>query len=167
MQGRQVQNFNCVQNDRLAFYMLLVLTPRIVVSVFYFQHPPLPCKYPPNIILCDEHRPVSFTVVCRWQNILAPIMTVWPSVIFALMCFGMTRSCTQYVSPFLFGLHINREQITQCLDRNISYLSFPIFFLDVSFFCCHLQVLFSYICPDQEMYLSKLQTLFVQSKNGF
>ena len=96
-------------------------------------------------------------------------MTVWPSMIFALMCFGMTHSCCIF-PPFYLAFsrqlapHINREQITQCLDRNISYLSFPIFFLDVSFFC-RISKFFSAtfvqikkcICPSCKQYLSKVK----------
>ena len=103
---------------------------------------------------------VSCTVVCHWVlNILSPIMPVWPTRIFALMSFGMTRF--RFIFPFYLGLlplasHINREQIS--MSRSEHFLSsLSNFFLDISFFCCHFQLLFR-----QEMYLSKLRILFVQ-----
>ena len=99
---------------------------------------------------------VSCTVVCHWVlNILSPIMPVWPTRIFALMSFGMTRF--RFIFPFYLGLlplapHINREQIS--MSRSEHFLSsLSNFFLDISFFCCHFQLLFR-----QEMYLSKLRT---------
>ena len=119
-----------------------------------------------NIISC-EHHPISSTVVCHWQNILAPIMTVWPSMIFALMCFRMTL--LWYISFFLFGPFPtasppHQQRTNNPMSRSEHFLSF--FLFGRQFLLLYFQVLFGYICPDQEMYLSKLQTVFVHSEKG-
>ena len=90
-------------------------------------------------------------------------------VIFALMCFGMTRSCTCSMFPPFYlafspqlALHINREQITQCLDRNISYLILSFF----SNFLLGRQFLLLPSPSSFQLHLSRSRNVFVQVANS-